>query len=346
MSGTARRDSPAPESLLAKHDVVLLDLDGTVYRGGELIEPAGAAIDRMRRESAAVRYVTNNASSPAEAVAGRLAGMGLPTEPSEVSTSAQAAAAVLAEKVPADSRVLVVGTAALASEVRARGLVPVSSREDEPVAVVQGHSPETGWQLLAEACLAIRGGALWIACNGDLTLPSERGELPGNGAMVEALRAATGVPPQFAGKPLRPLLDRAVSSAGGGVPLLVGDRLDTDIAGAVNAGIPAVMVFTGVDDPAGALFAEPGMRPDYLAEDLGALHRPPEVSAVAEQPGWKVRVQGCALELAATSERVDEDRLSALRALCAAWWPAGSGPVQVRADDPLAASALRRMGWD
>lgn len=224
-------------TLLERHDVVLLDLDGTVYRGGELIDSAGASIRQVRRHSVALRYVTNNASSPAEAVAERLAGMGLPTEPFEVSTSAQAAAAVLAENVPAGSKVLVVGTEALASEVRARGLVPVSSRGEGPDAVVQGHSPETGWQRLAEACLAIRDGALWIACNGDVTLPSERGELPGNGAMVAALRAATGTEPRFAGKPRRPLLDRAVSSANGRAPLVVGDRLDTDIAGAVNAEI-------------------------------------------------------------------------------------------------------------
>ncbi len=90
------------------------------------------------------------------------------------------------------------------------GLKPVRQWSDGPVAVVQGHSPQTGWADLAEAALAIRGGALWVAANVDLTLPSERGLLPGNGSMVAALRAATDVEPQVAGKPEPTLLTRCV----------------------------------------------------------------------------------------------------------------------------------------
>ena len=332
-------------TLLDQHDVVLLDLDGTVYRGGELIASAGAAIRQARQCSVALRYVTNNAATPSESVAERLTGMGLPTEAPEVSTSAQAAAALLAESLPAGSAVLVVGTEALAAEVRDRGLVPVSAYEDGPDAVVQGHSPDTGWRQLAEGCLSLRDGALWIACNSDVTLPSERGSLPGNGSMVTALQAATGREPRFAGKPRRPLMDRAVASAQGQAPLVVGDRLETDIAGAVEAGMPALLVLTGVDDPAGTLFAEPEMRPRYVAEDVAALHRCPEESVISEHSGWKVRVDDSTVELAAASE-ADHDRLSALRALCAAWWPVGSGHVRVRARDARAASALRRLGWE
>ena len=129
-----------------------------------------------------------------------------------------------------------IGAPWLAESVTLAGLVPVRLATDEPVAVVQGHSPETGWRTLAEACIALRTGADWVACNVDSTLPTDRGLLPGNGAMVAALIAATGLQPRVAGKPARPLLDAAIRLVDAQRPLVVGDRLDTDIACAVAAG--------------------------------------------------------------------------------------------------------------
>ena len=137
---------------------------------------------------------------------------------------------------------LIVGTESLAAEIDNVGLKPVRQWSDDPVAVVQGHSPQTGWPDLAEAALAIRGGALWVAANVDKTLPSERGLLPGNGSMVAALRAATDSEPQVAGKPEPTLLTDALSRGDFRTPLVVGDRLDTDIAGANAAGLPSLLV--------------------------------------------------------------------------------------------------------
>lgn len=328
--------------LLDDHDVVLFDLDGTVYRGGELVPGALEAIQQVHGRGVPVRYVTNNASKPDQAVVDHLIGLGLKAERSEVSTSAQAGAAVLAEKLPAGSRVLVVGSAALESEVDRLGLVPVSEFADEPVAVVQGLSTELGYRDFAEACLAIRDGALWVACNADRTLPTERGLMPGNGALVELLRAATDQDPLVAGKPERPLLDRAVSSAGADRPLMVGDRLDTDIAGAVKAGMPSLMVLTGVNTPRHLLEAAPGERPSSVAADLRGLFSPKSEVAIAAQPAWSVTV-GDRLELASRGEG---DELGALRALCAAWWSAGSGPVQVEGSDDAARAALRALDID
>ena len=328
-------------TLLQGHDVVLLDLDGTVYRGGELVPSARESIEDVRAQGVKVRFVTNNAAKPPQAVADHLTGLGLPAEPVEVSTSAQAGAAVLAEKLPSGSKVLVVGTSGLVSEVDAVGLVPVREVADEPVAVVQGHSPETGWPNLAEACLAIRGGALWVACNNDVTLPSERGKLPGNGSMVAALKAATGQTPLVAGKPERPLLDRATASAGASKPLMVGDRLDTDIEGAVHAGIGSLMVLTGVHTPADLLAARPEQRPQHVAADLAALHQPAAESLITDQPGWKVLIDDAGIELGSNSG--EDGELSALRALCAAWWQRSSGSVAVRAADAHADAVLRRL---
>ncbi|MFC7343625.1 HAD-IIA family hydrolase [Saccharopolyspora griseoalba] len=328
-------------TLLDGHDAVLLDLDGTVYRGGEAAPGALEAIREVHRRGVAVRYVTNNASKPARAVVDHLAAFGLEAEEREVSTSAQAGAAVLAEKLPAGSRVLVLGAPALVAEVEGLGLEPVREFAEEPVAVVQGLFAELTYGQFAEAALAIRAGALWVACNGDRTLPTERGLLPGNGALVELLRAATDQDPLVAGKPERPLLDRAVSSAGAGDPLMVGDRLDTDIAGAVHAGMPSLMVLTGVNTPRDLLEAVPEQRPDHVAADLRGLHAPVAEVAVAEQSSWSVRGGGDELELAGAG-----DALGALRALCAARWAAGAGPVRVRAADDGARAALRSLDLD
>ncbi|WP_344073368.1 HAD-IIA family hydrolase, partial [Prauserella alba] len=258
-------------TLLDVCDALLFDLDGTVYRGGEPVPGAAEAVAWARGRGTPVRFVTNNASKAPDAVVQHLANVGVPADDGEVSTSAQAGVRLLADRLPAGASALVVGTEALADQVAAAGLKPVRTADDSVAGVVQGHSPDTAWPVLAEACLAIRAGAVWVACNEDATLPAERGLLPGNGAMVAALRAATGAAPLVAGKPETPLLRLAADSAGSTRPLVVGDRLDTDIAGAVAAGMASLAVLTGVVTPAALLTAGPAERPGYLAADLAAL---------------------------------------------------------------------------
>ena len=216
-------------TLAREHDCLLLDLDGTVFRGQQ---PTEGAVDTLAAIEARTLYVTNNASRGPGEVAQHLVDMGFRAAADDVVTSAQSAARLLASQLDAGSRVLVIGTEALADEVRGVGLAPVRQFTDDPVAVVQGHSPETGWTTLAEAALAIRSGALWVAANVDRTLPSERGLLPGNGSMVAALSTATDRRPQVAGKPQPTLLNDALARGDFASALVVGDRLDTDIAGA------------------------------------------------------------------------------------------------------------------
>ncbi len=208
--------------------------------------------------------------TPAE-VAQRLTERSMQVSAEEVVNSPQAAAALLAAVHHDGDAVLVVGTEALDEAVAAVGLRPVRSADDDPVAVVQGYSPDTGWRDLAEACLAIRAGADWVATNADSTLPTDRGILPGNGAMVAALVAATGSQPRVAGKPERPLLDAAVARVSARRPLVVGDRLNTDIAAAAHAGMDSLMVLTGVSTSADLLDTDPSLRPTYVAADLRGL---------------------------------------------------------------------------
>ncbi|NYH81025.1 HAD superfamily hydrolase (TIGR01450 family) [Actinopolyspora biskrensis] len=338
------------QALDEEHDALLLDLDGTLYRGGTAVAGAEAAVSRVRASGGTVRYVTNNASKPSEAVVEKLNSLSIPATNAEVSTSAQAGAALLAERFGRGDSVLVLGTAALADELAALGLRPVRDVASGPSAVLQGHSESTTWSDLAEACLALRAGADWVACNRDATLPTERGQLPGNGALVYALEMATGRSPEVAGKPERPLLDRAAVSAGAADPLFVGDRLETDIAGARRAGMASLLVLTGVSGPLDLLAAPEQARPDFVAADLTALSAPAEESAVTEQSAWNVEAGAAELTLTAVGEfptmpePFGESALAALRALCAAWWRVGSGDVRVRAGDDAAKSVLHGLG--
>lgn len=347
----------AEPQLLSRHDAVLLDLDGTVYRGARPIAGAAEAIASVRGRGVGVRFVTNNAAKAPATVAEQLTALGIAAAAQEVSTSAQAAALVLRQRLPEAATVLVVGTASLAAEVRAVGLRSVRAAEAsaddlaEVVAVVQGHSPDTCWEDLARACVAIRAGARWVACNGDVTLPTEHGELPGNGAMVAALRAATGAEPDIAGKPRPPLLRTAAESAKARDPLVVGDRLDTDIAGAVAAGFASLAVLSGVATPAALLAAGPAERPRYLGADLTALGGRADELEIAPRPGWCVNVNAAdganaadaVLVASSDGERDSErDGLDLLRALCAAAWRHGT--TAVRAGDEPAEAALAELG--
>ncbi|MEU3269192.1 HAD-IIA family hydrolase [Saccharomonospora sp. NPDC006951] len=330
-------------ALLDRHDAVLLDLDGTVYRGNEPIAGAAEAIDHVRTRGTAVRFVTNNASKAPAEVADHLRGVGVAAGLDEVSTSSQAAAGILAERLAGGANVLVVGTGALAAEIDGLGLRAVrkvGAEVGDIAAVVQGHSPKTTWADLAEACVAIRAGAPWVACNLDATLPTERGELPGNGAMVAALRAATGAEPVVAGKPRPPLFTSAAESANATSALVVGDRLDTDIAGAVAAGLPGLAVLTGVLTPERLLAAEPSERPRYLGADLGALTAKAAELEIGPRAGWRIEDTGSVLTVSAAGDG-EGKALQLLRALCAEAWRTGT--TAVKAADDAASAALSEL---
>jgi glycerol-1-phosphatase len=330
-------------SLLDGYDGVLLDLDGTAYRGRLAVPGALETAHAVRQAGWPIGYITNNASRSPVEVAEQLTALGFAADPGHVTTSSQAGAALLAERLQAGDAVLVVGTDALADEVRAVGLAVVRRADDGPAAVVQGHSPATGWSDLAEACVAIRAGALWVACNVDPTLPTERGEVPGNGAMVAALRAAKGRQPLVAGKPQRRLLDQAATRLTARRPLVVGDRLDTDIAGARAAGMDALLVLTGVSTAADLLIAPSDLRPQFVAADLTALLEPAEHSEITKQPHWHVDLADDGVATLSSRGAGQSDPLTALRALCAAFWSAGVSPTAVRGADDLADAALTAL---
>ncbi|ABM14090.1 MULTISPECIES: HAD-IIA family hydrolase [Mycolicibacterium] len=326
-------------TLAQQHDCLLLDLDGTVFRGHE---PTPGAVDTLASVDSRILFVTNNASRDAEQVAEHLRELGFAAAADDVVTSAQSAARLLAGQVPPGGRVLVVGTDALADEISGVGLEPVRRWSDRPVAVVQGHSPDTGWQHLAEAALAIRSGALWVAANVDKTLPSEHGLLPGNGSMVAALRTATDADPQVAGKPAPALMQDALARGEFDRPLVVGDRLDTDIAGANAARLPSLMVLCGVNSAEDAIWAVREQRPTFLAADLRALTADDtEALRIAPHPGWRVEVDNVAVTLTATGSDPG-DSLAPVRAIAAAVWASGIARRPIRGHDDTARQAVQR----
>lgn len=258
-------------TLLDRYDALLVDLDGTLLLADAVIPHAPEALAVARERGHDVLIVTNNASRSPQTVADRLTERRMPCAADEIVTSPQAAAGLLSDEHPAGAPILIVGAAALADAVSAVGLQPVRDCAAQPLAVVQGFSPDVGWRELAEACLAIRAGASWIATNVDSTLPTDRGILPGNGSLVAALATATDQQPRVAGKPNRALLDAASARVGANAPLVIGDRLDTDIAAAAAAQMHSLMVLTGVSSVDDVVLTPPQLRPTYVSADLRGL---------------------------------------------------------------------------
>jgi glycerol-1-phosphatase len=314
------RDCAGP--LSSAYDVALLDLDGVVYLGGSAVPGAADALARARAAGLRLAFVTNNSSRTPSAIAAHLTTLDVPASARDVVSSAQAAASLLAQHLPAGSAVLVVGGMGLRAAVRERGFRPVSVATDRPAAVIQGYAPDISYSLLSEAALAVQAGAWFVASNGDATMPTTRGRQPGNGALSQVIVTATGQSPVVAGKPELPLHAEAVARTGARRPLVVGDRLDTDIEGAVRAQADSLLVLTGVTRPLDAVLAPPRQRPSYLAKDLTGLLTPHPPVTRADGGyrcgGW----HACWPAPGHLTLEGDGDPMDGLRALCAAAWSA------------------------
>ncbi|BDZ43780.1 haloacid dehalogenase [Paraoerskovia sediminicola] len=320
----------------------LVDLDGVAYKGHEPVDHAASSLAAAREAGMRLVFVTNNASREPEQVAAQLTDLDIPTEPGDVMTAAQAAAALLATRLAPGATVLVIGGAGLRTAVRAQGFEIVGSADDRPDAVVQGFSPELGWSDLAEAAYAVQGGAWHVASNRDMSLPQARGMAPGNGTLVAAVVSATGVEPESAGKPEPTMYRLACERAGVEEALVIGDRLDTDLAGARAGGYPGLHVLTGVSSARDAILAEPGLRPHFVGKDLRALNEPHPEPEPAGDGWWRcrdgaARVVDGRLELAATSgaapagggSSTREATIDTVRAACGAAWSAVDDGVEL-----------------
>ncbi|HEY3685456.1 MAG TPA: HAD-IIA family hydrolase [Streptosporangiaceae bacterium] len=333
--GTAGSSAVEPAR---QYDTGLFDLDGVVYIGADPVPSAVEALRGARAAGMRVAFVTNNASRTPAAVAGQLTRLGVPAVAGDVVTSAQACARLVAERVPAGSAVLVCGGIGLRQALREHGLRPVSTAEEAPAAVVQGYVRGIEHGLLAEGALAVERGALFVGANADATLPTARGPVPGNGALLRVIATATGREPLVAGKPEPPLHREAMLRTGARRPLVVGDRLDTDIEGATNGGVDSMLVLTGVTHPADVVSAPPKWRPSLIAADLGGLLVPhPRVDGgegVATCREWRAAYVDGRLDVTGAGDAYD-----GLRALCGAAWSAAEA-----VGGAAAREAVRKVG--
>ena len=328
-------------------DAVLSDLDGVVYAGPG---PLPYAVESLTRagETRRLGYITNNASRRDSAVADHLRELGLGGgQPDDVVTSPQAAMRLLRERVTPGATVLVVGGDGLVFELEKAGYRVTRSADDAPAAVVQGFAPDVGWVHLTEAAYALalpedEGGIPWIATNTDWTIPQARGIAPGNGTLVSAVHTAVGRLAVVAGKPERPIFDEAVARFGARHPLFIGDRLDTDIAGAQAAGIESVLVLTGIDRPKHVLAAPSTSRPTFIVGDLRELHEPyPETVVqgdVTSVGTAAVRIDGPDVHILRAGDRP----IDLVRAGAAAIWATGRAIYGFRVPEELYADPFHR----
>ena len=334
------RGSATP--LWSDFDAALLDLDGVAWHGSNPTEHAAQAVVAARSAGMRTAFITNNASRTPEQVSEKLNTMGFESEPSMVMTSSMDVIAVMKEHLDDDASVLVIGGDGLRAAVDAGGYQAVSSADENPAAVVLGFDPSLGWAELSEAVYAINGGAIFFATNLDATLPTERGFAIGNGSLVKAVQNASNRRPIAAGKPEPGIFQRGAALVEAQNPLGVGDRLETDIAGAVAAGIPSMHVLTGVHQARDVIRAPRGQRPAFLSIDLRGLGETHPQPKHHRDGTWTCGVSQVARVLRNGTLTLDDVELveptcvtlDSYRALAAAAWDAtGPGDDPVRCPD-------------
>jgi 4-nitrophenyl phosphatase len=276
---------PMPTPAAPAPRLVIFDLDGVVYRGPEPIPGAAALVAALRNAGAAVRFATNNSMSARAAYAERLVAHGIPATADEIATSTWATITHLRAHQPQLQRLLAVGADGMLAELRAAGYDVTHAHDaatddwnGQPLprgydAVVVGLDPGVTYRTLGIAAAAIRAGARFVATNADLRYPVPGGLMPGAGAIVAALQATTGQAPQVIGKP-EPAMFSAILEAAGAVPaeaLVIGDNADADVLAARRAGIPVILVLTGVTDAATAARLGGERRPEWVAADPAAV---------------------------------------------------------------------------
>lgn len=303
--------------LVDVYDVAMFDLDGVVYVGGEAVPGVADHISAVRALGMGVSFVTNNASRPPLRVSEHLTELGIGADPTDVVTSAQAAAHLLAEEHGAGAPIVALGGEGLVWALEEAGVKPVSV-DDDAVAVATGYGPEVRWRDVMRVAVRVREGLRWVACNTDYTIPTPYGVAPGHGVLVETIQRFSRVVPTVAGKPARPLLDETIRRTGARRPVMIGDRLDTDIEGARNSGVDSLLVLTGVSQLAEVVAATVTERPTYLAPDLAGLFQPHPVPELIEDGcrlgGWTGRVVAGALQVAGSGSETDWWRVAATTA--------------------------------
>lgn len=324
---------------------LICDLDGVVYRGSSAVPGAVESLNQIMDDGIGVVFATNNASRSPNAATDHLRALGLRPGGWSVVTSAQAAAAHLADRLDAGTRVLAIGGPGVPLALSEVGLVPVRAsqlREGPVAAVVQGAGQDVTWRDLAEIGYLVQGGVPWIATNLDPTVPTSRGQAPGNGAFVMAVRATTTATPKVTGKPESALFDLARSRLGteSHRTLVCGDRLETDIEGANVSGLDSLLLLSGACSLRDLALAPPRHRPTYVAPDLSSL-----LDAAA--PLLPEAAAGVVLEPDGSLVLSDElEPAMALRAVVSTAWALADDRGRLSTDAHVWSRLAGRLGLD
>jgi glycerol-1-phosphatase len=296
-------------------DVAMSDLDGVIYISGAVVPGASEGVKRARSSGLHVTFVTNNASRTPQKVAENLAKLGIPATAQDVVTSSQAAAHLLLTKFGLGSPVAVLGGEGLHTAVAAAGLRVTAVSDLEAQAVVTGYGPDVLWKEIMQAATRIRDGLTWVATNTDESIPTKFGLAPGHGIMVKMLSDFSGMVPQVAGKPSPPLLEETIRRTDAKRPIMVGDRLDTDIEGAHNVGVPSLLVMTGVTSWHDLFVATPQLRPTFIADNLLGLTEHHNEVTVDQSGmaagGWRATVKNGQLLISGAGSRANWLRVAA-----------------------------------
>jgi 4-nitrophenyl phosphatase len=268
MQSPGALSGPGNQDRLQSIRTFLVDLDGVVYTGNTAIPGAAEFFRFLNATGRSFQCITNNSTLTAAQYVKKLAGMDIPVAEKQVLTSPQATAVYLKERFGAGARVYPIGEEGLIRALLNEGFRLVDERPD---VVVCGLDRRLTYDRLMRACFAIRDGAPLVATNPDLSLPTERGFLPGNGATIAYLQAATGVTPSVVGKPEATMLEVAMNLLGASAEetAIIGDGLITDMLAGQRAGVTKILVLTGVgkrDDLPNA-----PAKPDFVFDNLPAL---------------------------------------------------------------------------
>ncbi len=251
---------------------LILDMDGVLWKGDAPIGDLPTTFARMQAGGLKVAFATNNGTQTPEQYVERLARLGVYVESWQIVTSALGIANLLIQKLPRGSSIFVIGGVGVKTALRECGFELLSNKAAESAkAVVMGIDPEINFEKMNEAALLVRRGIPFYATNPDKTFPTPRGQIPGAGAWISVIDTATGVKPVYAGKPAPYLLELARTRLGTEKEqtLVVGDRLETDIAGGQAAGMPTALVLSGISTKAQAEEWKPKV--DIIVEDLATL---------------------------------------------------------------------------
>lgn len=321
MPSRAAAPASSGDVVVAGYDALFLDLDGVIFVGTKPVRYAHESVDRARAEfGKTIRFITNNASRPPQGTVEVLEAVGVSAQIDEIVSSAQIAAAYLREHLEPGAQVLVVGGQGLIDALKVENLKPVSELTNETVAIVQGFDPGVSWRDLATASFAVERGLLWVGTNPDMTIPTGRGIAPGNGSLIQAVSNATGKTPVIMGKPFPTGIHIAAQQCNARSPIMIGDRLDTDIEAGVAAGIDTALVMTGVTNVADLCTAPEHQRPTFVLSDLRGLfgiYRHPE------HDGQQVKSGGWVVQLGKGGPQIvnqGDSAIDGIRALATACW--------------------------